>query len=176
MKTTRFAKIVESSGKPQPYTLWTSPEKDPVFRKALKEDRVMTILHEPTGNKKETAVVGFVEKPNALFLVFPRSLESFRDQRVVGVKYDLLAMPAPMGKPVKASGRKTPAPKRQKEPKPPPSFRVVLRSTSTIELEQQLQAKNASTARGLALDNFDPKAVDFTSGKIATKVVKVSRR
>lgn len=173
MKKTRFAKIVESSGKPQPYTLWTAPEKDSLFRKALKEDRIMTILHEPAGTRKETAVVGFVEKPNALFLLFPRSVEAFRDQQIIGVKYNLLAAP-PLGKPVKSS-RKPSTPARPKPEKPPPSFRVVLRASSTIESEQQLQAPSATRARRLALNNFDPKAVDFGSGRITTKVVKVSR-
>lgn len=174
MKKTRFAKIVETSGKPQPYTLWTAPEKDAVFRKALKDDRVMTILHEPTAARKETAVVGFVEKPSALFLVFPRSVEAFRDQQIVGLKYNLLAAPPPRGKPVKSS-RKPSTPARPKPEKPLPSFRVVLRATSTIELEQQLQTPSATDARRLALNNFDPKAVDFGSGRITTKVVKVSR-
>lgn len=134
----------------------------------------MTVLHEPTGTRKEMAVVGFVKKPNALFLVFPRSVEAFRDQQIIGVRYNLLATPAPVGKPVKPS-RKSSVRARSKEEKSPPSFRVVLRSTSTIESEQRLQAKDATSARRLALNNFDTKAADFGSGKVRTKVVKVAR-
>ena len=103
MKTTRFATVVDEAGKPEPYTLWVSPEKDPEFRKALHDERVMTILREPATNKADVASVGYVEKPNALYLIFPRPLTGFKEMRIVGIKDDMFAPPKPRGKVVKPS-------------------------------------------------------------------------
>ena len=103
MKTTRFASVVDEAGRPEPYTLWVAPDKDPEFRKALHDERVMTILREPATNKADVASVGYVEKPNALYLIFPRPLTGFKEMRIVGIKDDMFAPPKPRGKVVKPS-------------------------------------------------------------------------
>jgi len=88
---TRFSQVVKRCGRPTPYVPWTAPAKDPSFRSALKQHRVMTVHLEMRGGKKDFGTVGFQEEPRAQYLLFPRSLRAFTHQRVVGVKYDLLA-------------------------------------------------------------------------------------
>jgi hypothetical protein len=101
MKTIRFATVVEKAGKPEAYTLWQDPEKDQDFQKALSDDRVMTII--PATTKADVASVGYVKQPNALYLIFPRPVTAFKENRIVGIKEDLLAPPKPKGEVVKVS-------------------------------------------------------------------------
>jgi hypothetical protein len=101
MKTIRFATVVEKAGKPEAYTLWQDPEKDQDFQKALSDDRVMTII--PATTKADVASVGYVKQPNALYLIFPRPVTAFKENRIVGIKEDLLALPKPKGEVVKVS-------------------------------------------------------------------------
>ncbi len=115
MKTVRFAKVVAKSGPPEPYTLWSAPEKDPHFQAALKAHRVMTVRQENVGSKKDFGEVGFTKGGKGALLLFPKSLKRFEGQRVVGVKYDLLkeARPAKTAPPAKA--------KKPSKPKTPPA-------------------------------------------------------
>lgn len=91
MKTVRFANVVEASGAPETYLLWTPAANDKVFQRALKEHRVMTLHQELRGSKKDYGQVGFHEEANAQFLVFPKSLRRFEDRRVVGIDYALFS-------------------------------------------------------------------------------------
>jgi hypothetical protein len=105
METVRFVKVVQQSGKPEPYTLWLPPAKDAAFQRALRESRVMTLHQETVGTKKDYGLVGFVEGKGKSLLIFPRSLEAFRGKRVIAVKYDLLEEAPPEeenGEPAKA--------------------------------------------------------------------------
>jgi hypothetical protein len=52
-KTVRFAELVKHSGKPELAILWTEPEKDAAFWRAVKEKRVVTILQQTAGGKKD---------------------------------------------------------------------------------------------------------------------------
>ena len=91
MKTTRFADVVEKAGKPTPYALWQPPAKDPVFQKALKAHRVMTVHHETVGQAKDYATVGYTKDKQALLFLFPKSMKRFEGRRIVGIKYELVA-------------------------------------------------------------------------------------
>lgn len=91
MKTVRFAELVAKAGEPESYQLWVPAAMDPVFRRAVKDHRVLTVHQENVGTKKDFGVVGFHEEPQAQFLVFPKSIREFVGRRVVGVKYELLA-------------------------------------------------------------------------------------
>jgi hypothetical protein len=90
MKTVRFAKILESAGKPDIHLLLTEPAKDKTLQTAIKSDRVMTLYQESGSTKTDYATVGFEEGKSRQFLVFPKTLKPFAGQRVVGIKYDLL--------------------------------------------------------------------------------------
>ena len=86
-KTTRFAEIVEKSGRPEVYTLWQKPKTDRHLQSLIKNNRIMTILQSEGGS--DFGLVGFREMKGARYLVFPKSLKRFTDRRVVGVNWDL---------------------------------------------------------------------------------------
>jgi len=119
-KTARFSRIVEQAGHPEPYTLWQDPAKDPEFQKALRADRVMTVIRQPASSKSDVAVVGFLNRPGALFLLFPQSLKPFEDHKIIGLKYDLLTQPKPKGKLIKPEDIKPPRPRPIVPPAPAP--------------------------------------------------------
>src|SRR5437867_10701203 len=89
--TARFSEVVERAGAPEQITLWHDPAKDPAFRKAIDQNRVMTIRQERIGTKKDFGIVGFKPGPPSAFLIFPKRLDQFADKRIVGIKYELLA-------------------------------------------------------------------------------------
>jgi hypothetical protein len=91
MKTARFTDLVKQAGAPKSYLLWVPPKQDPVFQRALKDQRILTIHQENVGTKKDYGMVGFHEGPTAQYLVFPKPLKGFLDRRVIGINYDLLA-------------------------------------------------------------------------------------
>jgi len=87
-KTARFVDVVETCGQPQTYTLWQAPAKDRHLQSAVKQTRVLTILRSDAGT--EFGCVGLVERPQAIYLEFPKSLKRFADQRIVGIKWELV--------------------------------------------------------------------------------------
>jgi hypothetical protein len=93
MSTVRFSKIVEAAGKPVVHVLWVDPVKDTILKKAIKTNRVMTVHQALTKAKADYGTVGFQKGIPGQILIFPKSLKLFADQRVTGVKYDLLEWP-----------------------------------------------------------------------------------
>jgi hypothetical protein len=87
-KTARFWQVIEKSGKPQVYTLWQKPSKDRHLQAQLKNHRVMTILETESGT--DFGIAGFKEKKGATYLVFPKSLKSFTDKRIIGIDWTLV--------------------------------------------------------------------------------------
>ena len=88
VKTARFAQVVEKAGKPEVYTLWQKPAQDRHLQSAIKNNRVLTIQRSDTGS--EFGIVGFKEqKGGASYLVFPKSLKRFENDRIVGINWDL---------------------------------------------------------------------------------------
>jgi hypothetical protein len=87
-KTARFSQIIEKCGKPQAYTLWQKPSADRHFQAQLKNNRVMTILKRESGT--DFGIAGFKEKRGASYLVFPKSLKRFENNRVVGIDWALV--------------------------------------------------------------------------------------
>jgi hypothetical protein len=87
-KTARFAEIVEHCGTPHTYMLWQAPAKDRHLQSAVKQTRILTILRSDAGT--EFGCVGLVERPQAIYLEFPKSLKRFTDHRIVGIKWDLV--------------------------------------------------------------------------------------
>ena len=88
VKTVRFADVVEEAGTPEPYTLWQKPAADRHFQSALKNHRVMTIQQSDSGT--EFGMAGFKQVKTASYLIFPKSLKRFENERVVGIKWDLV--------------------------------------------------------------------------------------
>jgi hypothetical protein len=87
-KAIRFSVVVESCGTPQVYTLWQPPKKDSRLQAQIRQTRIMTIQKSEGGT--EFGCVGFIERTGALYLVFPKSLKRFTDQRIVGIKWELV--------------------------------------------------------------------------------------
>ena len=88
-KTRRFGSLVRESGRPEVATLWTEPEKDRAFSKAIRENRVLTVESDPTGNRKDFGRIGFHEVHGGIYLVFPEALPKDADSRIVGINYQL---------------------------------------------------------------------------------------
>ena len=88
-KKVRFSQVTEKCGKPGVYTLWQKPSADRHLQAQLKNNRVMTILKSESGT--DFGIAGFKEKKGATYLVFPKSLKQFADQRVVGIDWTLIS-------------------------------------------------------------------------------------
>jgi hypothetical protein len=112
MKTVRFSEVVNSSGKPDTHLLLIAPAKDKTLQAAIKSNRIMTVYQGSGSTKSDYGTIGFVEGSSRQFLVFPQTLNSFADRRVIGIKYDLLeSMPV-------SGGETTVKPKSGKASKP----------------------------------------------------------
>jgi len=88
VKTARFSLVIEKAGKPEVYTLWQKPSADRHFQSQIKNNRVMTIQKSDSGS--EFGMVGFKERKGASYLVFPKSLKRFENERIVGVNWELV--------------------------------------------------------------------------------------
>ncbi len=87
-KTARFSKVVENSGKPQVYTLWQKPSADRHFQAQMKKNHLMTILKSETGT--DFGIVGLKESTEARYLIFPKSLKTFAENRIIGIDWALV--------------------------------------------------------------------------------------
>ena len=126
MGAVRFSKIVETVGQPSVHVLWMDPQKDTILQKAIKANRVMTIHQRSAGTKTDYGTIGFEKGVAGQILIFPKSLKEFSDQRVVGLKYDLLesasfpkSEQAPKSKPAKPTIRNKPNENRVTKLEPP---------------------------------------------------------
>lgn len=186
--TVRFAKVVELAGNPQVISLWTRPERDRPFMTAVRQNRVMTIKQETVGSAKDFGIVGFLREKNVSYLVFPRSLDAFKDRRVIGIKYDLVETPEPLGRVVKPDRRLTASRTRKTRsttPRPAPmanqpslakqkkTFRVSVRFTATAEVHQTVAADSKKLAAKLALQHA--VMPDFRHGTVTRKVSKLTQ-
>jgi hypothetical protein len=93
MSTIRFSKIVEAAGKPIVHVLWVNPDKDPILKKAIEAERVMTVRQGLPKGKADYGTIGFEKGVSGQILIFPESLKRFADKQVTGVKYDLFEWP-----------------------------------------------------------------------------------
>jgi hypothetical protein len=129
VKTVRFSQVVAKCGKPESYLVFVDPAKDRALQSVIKAQRVMTVFQEAVGTKTDRAEIGFHPGPGRQFLVFPKSLRTFADRKVVGIKYDLLHVaevpkgkratkPRPQKNPVRKTGEKALKPQRTPAAKP----------------------------------------------------------
>jgi hypothetical protein len=87
-KTVRFAQVVEKAGKPESYTLWQKPAQDRHLQSMIKNNRVITIQKTESGT--EFGIADFKESKAATYLIFPKSLKRFENNRIVGINWDLV--------------------------------------------------------------------------------------
>jgi hypothetical protein len=90
-KSIRFGDLVRNSGRPTAHTLWTKPGNDKRFMQAVKGNRVLTLVQDPTHKRKDYGKIGFRQLRGASYLVFPRPLLMDGPTHVVGINYRLLA-------------------------------------------------------------------------------------
>jgi hypothetical protein len=96
-KTARFDAVVKASGRPEQLILWTKPQDNRDFMRAVKQNRVVTLIQHNVGTRKDYGLVGFFAREKAGILVFPKPIKEPRETKVVGIKYDRLAKPEPIG-------------------------------------------------------------------------------
>jgi hypothetical protein len=183
-KNLRFVKLVEQSGNPETIELWEDPGKIPALQKAIKENRILTISHAPTGSKKEFGLVGFHQQPKATYLIFPTKLpKTSDDTTVIGIRYDLLkesepARPKPVTKQVptqkpKPAKTEPVAPVIPAKPsKPlPKKYEVIVTKSGFIELKFSVSAMNIAAAESKARKEAD--AIPFKPRDIKTETKSI---
>ena len=95
VKQVRFTQLVGAAGRPHSATLWVAdPTKDPAFKKAIDENRIVTVHHVNVGGKKESGEVGFQRGGAASYLIFPKSLPYEAGTKIIGLKFEMLDEPA----------------------------------------------------------------------------------
>ena len=127
MASVRFSKVVQKCGKPEVYLLMS--ETDPEFHKALEADKIMSLSDESHGSGTEYGTVGYDKKRHGQLLLFPKSLKTFTDAKIVGIKYDLFAEDHGNDEEKKSpsSGKKV---KKTKIRKPEPSAKPAARKAA----------------------------------------------
>jgi hypothetical protein len=175
----RFAALVKAVGRPHAVTLWTRPEDDPEFMRAVRDERVVTITQSNVGQRKDYGEVGFIQKPGTAYLVFPKSLKGFEGKRIVGINYDLLDEAPPRGPIARAPAvaRKV-TPKKEKpppQPRPDPRFVVTLQHTATATTTVEVTAKNAEAAKKMASKQAEDAPFDLSQATIRTRVVAAKK-
>src|SRR6185369_5831242 len=161
-KEIRFQQLIKTAGRPTVVTLWTDPKLDRPFMRAVKENRVLTLIQEPTSKRKDFGQTGFHPAPHASYLVFPKSLPP--QSRVVGIKYELIDQP-------KVSDRVSTRdlkPARGKKVKPPKSrraartFDVLIRRLAVVETSVTVPARDKGSARRQALEQVKREPFDLS--------------
>lgn len=89
-KTVRFAQLISDSGRPEIVTLWAPPETNRDFMKAVKENRVLTLIQRNVGSKTDYGLIGFFKEQQVSYLVFPKRLAHAHETKVIGIKYEEL--------------------------------------------------------------------------------------
>jgi hypothetical protein len=92
-KEIRFHDLVNNAGRPEVVFVWSDPKQDSSFMKAVKDNRVVTLIQQPVTHKKDFGEIGFHQDPRAAYFIFPKPLPELEAVRVVGIKYDLMGRP-----------------------------------------------------------------------------------
>jgi hypothetical protein len=179
-KTIRFGDLVRNSGRPQTVTLWTDPKKDRSLQEAIRDNRVLTVVQEPTSKHKDYGLLGFHQQTSATYLIFPRSLPPVPDSRVVGINFQLIEEtkvtdPARLGE----LKTKTESKAQRLRPKPDPepvknTFTVRIRRTAVVETDVKVEAEDQATAEKKALNWLKHRPFEANSLSISQEVIKTS--
>jgi|SRR5215831_9822503 len=190
-KTIRFGDLVRQSGRPEVLTLWTDPKRDKRLTKAIRENRVLTVIQEPTGKKKDFGHIGFHRDPHASWLVFPRPLAERGSGRVIGINYELAEDAEPEGPlavtqpdkrrrrvgTVGGSARRaqpaaSPKSLRVKQPVARP-FTVIIKRRAELETAVEVKALNEQAACEQALARLRRKRFDGARAVVRDEVISV---
>jgi hypothetical protein len=162
-------------GTPEVYLPLSDPKHDRHFMRAVRDVRVLSLKQEPSGTKKDFGKVGYSPERFVSYLIFPKSLKRFEDQRVVGIKYDTLseaavftpkARPSPRGRSMK--------PKPLPKPKPRPKrFTATVRLTATNDVRVTVEAMNEHAARHEAVMAAREQG-DLSSSDVQTNLLRIA--
>jgi hypothetical protein len=175
MSTIRFRDLVKAAGSPEPKSLWTDPKKDRGFMQAVKQNRVMTVVQEPSSKKKDHGEVGFHQQPHATYFVFPKLLPVHQG-KVIGIKYELLEESRPSDvislKELKKESRSARVKSSAKEHRPPAehSFNFRVRRVATIETHLRVKARNKTEARKQAERMANGQGFELSQAKIQNQI------
>jgi hypothetical protein len=179
-KEIRFSKLVKDSGRPETVTLWTEPEKNPDFMKAVRQNRLLSVIQKSTAHGKDFGTIGFLKEHRVLYLIFPKPLPKEPDAHVTGIKYDMLrgAQSTKAVNPSKTQTSRGATHKRQNHGSPngnasgsfPPAprhsrtFRVQIRRTASVETELAVAVEDFHQAEQSALalirkEAFQPEEI-----------------
>jgi hypothetical protein len=143
-KAVRFSELIKKSGQPYAATLWSDPEKDPALKKAIKENRIVTVKQETVGSKSDFGTIGFKREKNVSYFVFPKKLPPDLHGHIIGIKYDMLDEPKatdPISKNDRPSKPKSAMKSEEKE------FTATIKRTAVWETSIQVKAKNKTEAK-----------------------------
>lgn len=179
-KTIRFSEIVKQSGRPESVALWTKPKDNPPLMRAVRENRVLTLIQKSMGMSADFGVIGFHQKPSALYLIFPKALPNATDLRVIGIKYDLMAEPTAQELAVHrvTQVRSSQPPKRVPVPKLKAHsmkiFHVTILRTAAQEVKLKVKASNLNEAESRA--SATAKAQEFVADEIQNQIKAISEK
>jgi len=178
MSIIRFRDLVKTSGQPEPKSLWTDPKQDRDFMKAVKANRVLTIVQSPASKKTDFGEIGFHQQPHSAYFIFPKPLPAERG-KVIGIKYDLVEEPEP-DDPISARDLKLPAKsnraKVQSAEKNLPvekTFQVQVRRM--IETNISVTARTKEQAREKAIAAAKNQELDAAKEKVTARIVRVKK-
>jgi hypothetical protein len=93
LKHRRLGDLVRQSGRPEIAWLWSSPTDDRPFARAIRENRVLTVIQKPGSQGRDVGQIGFHRNRFASYFVFPRPLPKDGPNRVIGINYQLVEEP-----------------------------------------------------------------------------------
>jgi hypothetical protein len=198
--TQRFASLAKKFGGPYAATLWSDPKSDPDFSKAIKQNRVVTIVSENVGSRKDYGKIGYHPGANASFLIFPKTLPKDDDSRIVGIQYDVLAPEPVRGRAIKPAkvvrpaanlpknlvalppkleifrGSKKPSPSRQAHrEKAEYRFSALLRRTAVWEQSLTASARTKQEAKKKFQQATKDAVFDPMAAKVETEIKSIRR-
>lgn len=188
MGNIRFSELVKQSGRPEPKSLWTDPKADRQFARAIRQNRVLTVVQEPSAKRKDFGEIGFRQGPHASYFVFPKPLPSEK-AKVVGIKYDLVEEVEPSdvlsveelekgrnprrsaarGGKLKSKSLEKGRAERRIEPVLK-TFLVRVRAEAVVENTIEIEARDKREAKTKGEEMAKSRGVDFANAKIKTKV------
>ena len=168
-KTARFKEVVERCGSPELYTAWMDPKRDPRFQEAWQGNRILSVKQN-VGGKKDVAEVGYLKEPGVAYFIFPKSLEAFAGRKIVGIQYDLVASPRPVGRTVGRGRWPKPA-----QPAPAKRYEVTVRVMAVVHVAEIVEAASMHEAEQLVMKNVQGRDVNFSDAKVIRRIMKAKK-
>jgi hypothetical protein len=174
MSTMRFRDLVKTAGTPESKSLWTDPKNDRDFMRAVKQNRVLTVVQESA--KKDFGELGFHQRPGALYFVFPKPLPAGHG-KVIGIKYDLAETTEPkdpvLPEDLKRASKRAKRLKQEKQEAPAKTFNVTVRRLAVVETKAVVEAYSKNEAREKAIEMVKGQGFDLAKAKIENKIESV---